>query len=146
MKAHRPRRHRAIRLCVLALLAAPLTLPWDIAQAAGGGASAVATGPMALDAFVVSVIQRGRLRGSLTVRASLAVADNAGRGAVADSMPVLRDRIAFELTGYAGESLDVRKPADIDAVRERVQQGIDAVLGAGAAEVLIESVTIQRAR
>lgn len=95
--------------------------------------------------FSVSVIQRTRIAGFLSVAFSLAVEEEAVIQRVERLRPKLKDAIVRILSRVASSRLDVNRPVDVDLVRAYVQAAVDGVIGAGKARVLMSTVSLQPA-
>lgn len=95
--------------------------------------------------FSVSVIQRTRIAGFLSVAFSLAVESEAALQQVERLRPKLNDAIVRILSRVASSRLDVSRPVDVDLVRTYVQAAVDSVIGKDKARVLMETVSLQPA-
>ncbi|MCH8862091.1 MAG: hypothetical protein IID51_06235 [Proteobacteria bacterium] len=93
----------------------------------------------------VSVIQRTRVAGFLSVAFNLVVENEEAAAHVERLRPRLRDAIVRILSRVANSRLDINRPVDVDLIRAYVQMAVDGVLGAEKARVLMETVSLQPA-
>lgn len=93
----------------------------------------------------VSVIQRTRVAGFLSVAFNLVVESEEAAAHVERLRPRLRDAIVRVLSRVANSRLDINHPVDVDLIRAYVQMAVDSVIGADKARVLMETVSLQPA-
>lgn len=93
----------------------------------------------------VSVIQRTRVAGFLSVAFNLVVESEEAAAHVERLRPRLRDAIVRILSRVANSRLDINRPVDVDLIRAYVQMAVDGVLGAEKARVLMQTVSLQPA-
>jgi flagellar basal body-associated protein FliL len=129
------------------LLAAMLLTGAPAARAAGseGGEGAAKVDPyIVLDPLAVSLIDRGRLLGSLIVSASLEVPDAAKQASVQARLPRLHDGYLRAMTEFAETRISVQRPVDVAALGGALQRVTDKVLGDGTASILIGFASVRR--
>ncbi len=93
----------------------------------------------------VSVIQRTRVAGFLSVAFDLVVDSEETVKLVERLRPRLEDAIVRVLSRVANSRLDINHPVDIDLIRAYVQMAVDGIIGAEKARVLMKSVSLQPA-
>lgn len=93
----------------------------------------------------VSVIQRTRVAGFLSVAFDLVVESEETVEHVERLRPRLEDAIVRVLSRVANSRLDINHPVDVDLIRAYVQMAVDGVIGAEKARVLMKSVSLQPA-
>ena len=95
-----------------------------------------------VDAFTISIIQDGRVRGKFTVSFGMDVPDDALREKAEALMPRLRDAWLSELNLYAATTLRPKRVADVAGVSDLLQRTADAVLGKPGSKVLMAQATV----
>ena len=96
-----------------------------------------------VDAFTISIVQDGRVRGKFTVSFGMDVPDEALKAKAEALMPRLRDAWLGELNLYAATSLRSRRPADVVSVSDLLQRTADSVLGKPGSKVLMAQATVR---
>ena len=97
-----------------------------------------------LDVLSVSVIDKGRLLGSLIVTAQLEMASSEARGRLRRQLPLLRDGYLRALAQFAATRFRADRPIDVSAIAATLQRETNAQLGPDEARVLIGFVTLRR--
>jgi flagellar basal body-associated protein FliL len=95
-----------------------------------------------VDAFTISIVQDGRVRGRFTVSFGMDVPDEALKAKAEALMPRLRDAWLGELNLYAATTLRPRRPADVAGVSDLLQRTADGVLGKPGSKVLMAQATV----
>lgn len=133
---------RLISAILISLFLLPATLAAAEEEAGGNGA-----GPLFVefDPFSVSIIQRTRVAGYLSVAFSLAVENEAAAQRVERMRPKLKDAIVRILSRVASSRLDVNRPVEVSLIQTYVQMAVDNVIGPGEALVLMQTVSLQPA-
>jgi flagellar basal body-associated protein FliL len=132
-----------LRLVLAAVLLAGAASPRANAQEGGEGAQN-ADPYIVLDPLAVSLIDRGRLLGSLIVSASLEVPDPAKQAEVQARLPRLHDGYLRAMTEFAEARVSVQRPVDVAALGGALQRVTDKVLGDGTASILIGFASVRR--
>lgn len=95
-----------------------------------------------VDAFTISIVQDGRVRGRFTVSFGMDVPDEALKAKAEALMPRLRDAWLGGLNLYAATTLRPKQPADVAGVSDLLQRTADGVLGKPGAKVLMAQATV----
>lgn len=98
-----------------------------------------------VDAFTISIVQDGRVRGKFTVSFGMDVPNAALRAQAEALMPRLRDAWLSELNLYAATTLRPKRAADIAGVSDLLQHTADGVLARPGAKVLMAQATVAMA-
>jgi flagellar basal body-associated protein FliL len=98
-----------------------------------------------VDAFTISIIQDGRVRGKFTVSFGMDVPDARLKAKAEALMPRLRDAWLSELNLYAATTLRPKRAADVAGVSDLLQRTADVVLGKTGSKVLMAQATVAMA-
>ncbi|MCP5433119.1 MAG: Tat pathway signal protein [Alphaproteobacteria bacterium] len=99
---------------------------------------------LVIEPFVVSVIQNGRVQGSLLIELGLDVKDGALRDKADHLMPRLRDAYVTALSRFAATRIEVGVAPNVEALSRLLQMRTDEALGAPGAQVLLAQVVLHR--
>jgi flagellar basal body-associated protein FliL len=127
-----------LALCLLAGSAANATAP--------AKKSAQPDEFLAFDAITVSVLERMRVKGFLTVEFGLYVTDKRLRHAIETNKRTLNDAYVRALADYGADIAKVTVPPDIDGIADRLQSVTDAMLGKKGARVLLSQLQLRKLR
>jgi len=137
-----------IRLIMLCCLPAMLTMVADglITPAAASAEEGAAQGPsyIRMKSVSVSALNRGRVRGLVTVRPVLEVGEGASAASVEAARPRLRDAFYRVLNQMAATYIDVERPLDLDFITRVLQNETDRLVGPHGATVLLALATARR--
>lgn len=128
----------ALALCLLAGSAALATAP--------AKKSAQPDEFLPFDAITVSVLERMRVKGFLTVEFGLYVTDKKLRHAVEANRRTLNDAYVRALADYGADVAKITVPPDVDGIAERLQAVTDAMLGRTGARVLLSQLQLRKLR
>lgn len=117
------------------------------AEDSAGEHGSAGTGPFFIEfnPFSVSVIQRTRVAGFLSVAFQLVVESEEAAAEVERMRPKLNDAIVRILSRVASSRLDINHPVDVDLIRTYLQLAVDSVIGKAKAGVLMQTVSLQPA-
>lgn len=139
-----------MRRLISAILLSLFLLPVNLAFAEGeAGEDQGETGAGLLfiefDPFSISIIQRTRVAGFLSVAFHLAVEDEETVLEVERLRPKLSDAVVRILSRVASSRLDVNRPVEVSLIQAYIQMAVDNIIGAGKARVLMQIVSLQPA-
>jgi flagellar basal body-associated protein FliL len=125
-----------------------------IALALFAGSTAFATAPakraalpdefVPFDAITVSVLERMRVRGFLTVEFGLYVSDRKLRDEIDTSRRALKDAYIRVLADYGADVANVSAAPDVAGIAVRLQRVTDSVLGKAGARVLLSQAQLRK--
>ena len=92
----------------------------------------------------VTLVERSRIDGIMTVRLSLEVFDAEGQGQVEHQRPRLQDAYVHTLTRLASARFDVRRPIDYALMGRYLQRDTNRILGVDVARVLVQDAILRR--
>ena len=92
----------------------------------------------------VTLVERARIDGIMTVRVSLEVFDAEAQGQVEHQQPRLQDAYIHTLTRLASARFDVRRPIDYALMGRYLQRDTNRILGADVARVLVQDAILRR--
>jgi flagellar basal body-associated protein FliL len=95
-----------------------------------------------VDAFTISIVQDGRVKGKFTVSFGMDVPDAPLKAKAEALMPRLRDAWLSELNLYAATALRPKRAADVAGVSALLQRTADGVLGKPGSKVLMSQATV----
>jgi flagellar basal body-associated protein FliL len=98
---------------------------------------------IALDPFMVSVVENFRVRGFLVLEFALHVTDRHQQEAIDALTPKIRDCFVRTLMEYGAKVATVKRPPDLDGILARLQSETDSMLGVGNARVLITQALVR---
>jgi hypothetical protein len=129
-------------------------LSLGVAAAILAGGSAFATAPakkmappdafMPLDAITVSVLERARVCGFLTVEFGLYVTDKALREEVDTNLRALKDAYVRVMVDYGAGEANVSIALDLAGIANRLQRVTDTTLGRAGARVLFTQAQLRK--
>ena len=92
----------------------------------------------------VTLVERARIDGIMTVRVSLEVFDAEAQGQVELQQPRLQDAYIHTLTRLASARFDVRRPIDYALMGRYLQRDTNRILGVDVARVLVQDAILRR--
>jgi flagellar basal body-associated protein FliL len=98
---------------------------------------------IALDPFMVSVVENFKVRGFLVLEFTLHVRDSHQQDVIDTLRPRIRDQFVRTLMEYGAKVATVKRPPDLDAILARLQVDTDSMLGAGTAHVLVTQALVR---
>jgi len=118
------------------------------------GSSAFATAPakkttppdefVPFDAITVSVLERMRVRGFLTVEFGLYVTDEKLRDEIDSNLRALKDAYVRVMADYGADEANVSAAPDLAGIAGRLQRVTDTVLGKAGARVLLSQAQLRK--
>lgn len=127
-----------------------LALAFVLVSAGSALANAPAKRAAQPDAFVpfkaitVSVLERMRVRGFLTVEFGLYVTDKKLREEIDTSRRALKDAYVRVLVDYGADEAKVSVAPDLVGIAGRLQRATDNIVGAGRARVLLSQTQLRK--
>lgn len=91
----------------------------------------------------VSIVRDYKVQGQLAVTFFLGINKASSEDVIENIRPKVRDGLINSLTRVANTRVNPYKPVDLELIGIFMQNSVDEVLGAGVAEVLIQSVAAQ---
>jgi hypothetical protein len=94
--------------------------------------------------ITVSVLDRVRARGFLTVEFGLYVKDKDLRSAVEQNRRALNDSYVRVLADYGAGVARINVPLDLEGISDRLQRATDSMLGQAGARVLLSQAQLRK--
>ena len=98
---------------------------------------------IAMDPFMVSIVENFKVRGFLVLEFTLHVTDRHEQDLIGGMRPRIRDEFVRTLMEYGSKVATVKRPPDLEGILARLQQDADGMLGQGTAHVLVTQALVR---